>query len=368
MTDLARYVTIVEPGRAEVRECALPEIGSDWGLLRLEANGVCGSDVDLYLGRGLGDIYPVVPGHEPIGVVERLGADARNTWNIEEGSRLALLAILRCGRCHECRKGGKCVRQQPGEIRAHGFRSAELNPPLWGGMATHMLLSPETEFVLLPDTLDTRVASLYNAMANGVQWAISTGGAGPGDRVVVLGPGPRGLACLVAARSAGASHIVVAGLDSDADRLALAADFGADATVTVSPDDRSALLDDWSGSADLVIDTTPGAVTSVADAITCTRTGGTVVLTGFKGSGVNAPLPVDEVIKRQIVLKSGYSKDVSSTRIAVEILAQGEYPFDRWASHSFPLTEVGAAIDASTGAPMANGQRATHVRIEPWSS
>lgn len=88
--------------RLEMQELEIPKIGPEEGLLRVEACGLCGSDVDQFHGgtiaRGLGS-YPMIPGHEPVGVIESIGAISAKRWGIAVGDRVALEPHLSCGAC-----------------------------------------------------------------------------------------------------------------------------------------------------------------------------------------------------------------------------------------------------------------------------
>jgi threonine dehydrogenase-like Zn-dependent dehydrogenase len=360
--DTARYAVLTAPRTVEIRERPLPEVPADGGLLRLEACGVCGSDVALYAGDHEGIAFPVVPGHEPVGRIERIGAAASERWGVKEGDRVVMLSDLRCGQCHGCRNNDLCEADGEGVIRNYGFRNPAIEPSLWGGFATHLFLAPEALVVPMSGSVPVATASLYNALANGVDWAVAAGGAGEGSRVLVFGPGPRGIACAVAAHIAGAADITMVGLDVDADRLELAKDFGVDRTVILPDGARHTAVELLHRDADVVIDTTPGATGVVGLAVAVARRGGTVVLAGFKGQR-GAALPVDEVIRRELLLRGVRGKAMASTVEAVRILEAGRFPFERLASDAFPLDGLAAAIEAAGGG--GPGRRPTHVRVEP---
>jgi threonine dehydrogenase-like Zn-dependent dehydrogenase len=360
--DNARFAVMTAPKTVEVRERPLPSVPADAGLLRLEACGVCGTDVALYTGDHPDIPYPVVPGHEPVGRIEQLGPEAARAWGLQEGDRVVLLSDLRCGRCAGCLSSDLCVADGEGTVRNYGFRNPAIEPGLWGGFATHLYLAPEALMVPMSGAVPVPTASLYNAMANGVDWAIAGGGVRDGSRVVIFGPGPRGLACAIAARIAGADEIAVVGLDADRDRLALAEKFGVDRTV-VLPDAEPATAAELLGrDADVVIDTTPGATGVVGLAVAVARRGGTVVLAGFKAHQP-APLPVDDVIRRELHLRGVRGKATASTVEAVRILEAGQFPFDLMASDAFALDDVTLAIETAQGTQP--GRRPTHVRVEP---
>src|SRR5918992_6414474 len=96
VADTVRAAVQVAPRQIELREFPRPTIGPDDGLLRVEANGICGSDVESYrghLGMGRG---PTIPGHEPMGIIEEIGDRAAERWGVQPGDRVALEVIVPC--------------------------------------------------------------------------------------------------------------------------------------------------------------------------------------------------------------------------------------------------------------------------------
>src|SRR5207244_6608431 len=89
-----RAAVLVKPKTLEAREFARPAIGPDDGLLRIEACGICGSDYEQYEGAQPPHEdytpFPVIPGHEPLGIIEEIGANARQRWGVREGDRVAV--------------------------------------------------------------------------------------------------------------------------------------------------------------------------------------------------------------------------------------------------------------------------------------
>jgi alcohol dehydrogenase len=250
-----------------------------------------------------------------------------------------------------------------GGFSTYGFRSPEVWPGLWGGFATHLYLAPEASVLPVSSSASIGAASLFNVLANGVEWAIRAGGARPGLTCAVLGCGPRGLACLLAARLAGIDRVVLTGLPSDADRLAFAEKLGADGTIVVGDDDVAGQVVGVLGAApDLVIDTTPLAVRSVADAISMVALRGTVVLAGLKGEGAVGSVEVDTIITKQVAIRGVLSRTAESAQVAIKIIESGRAPLDEFASHAFALDQAELAVRAVAGE--ADG-RPLHVRIEP---
>jgi threonine dehydrogenase-like Zn-dependent dehydrogenase len=361
MAPSARLVVQTGPKTYELREAPLPDIGPDDGLLALEGCGVCGTDLEVFEGD-LSGAYPLVPGHEPFGRIMRIGRNASARWQLGEGDRVAVHSTLTCGRCRTCRRGLRgCTAPEFADTTIYGFRSPDVAPALWGGFATHLYLAPEAITVPLPEDLSVGAASLFNVMSNGVDWVLQVGGMRAGMTVAILGPGPRGIASAIAARAAGAAEIAVTGLATDAERLKFALECGADHAVDVTGVDAvDAVLSRLQRAPDLVVDCTPLSLSSVTDATRMAARRGVVVLAGMKGPNGLAPIPVDLISTKQLTLKGAVSRSLESMEYAIDLLAGGNAPYDRFASHAFPIERAEDALHS-----LAGPDKPMHVRIVP---
>jgi hypothetical protein len=119
----------------------------------------------------------------------------------------------------------RCERH--GLADMYGFIPVDRRPGLWGGYVEYQYLAPDSMVLPVPAGLDPVVATLFNPLGAGIRWRITVPGTNPCDGVAVLGPGIRGLCAAAAAKHAGAGFVMVTGSGPrDADRLALAAQFG----------------------------------------------------------------------------------------------------------------------------------------------
>ena len=375
MGERVRAAVQVGPRQVEVREFPRPRIGPDDGLLRVEANGICGSDVETYKGNLGSRSLPMVPGHEPLGIVEEIGERAASRWGVQPGDRVALEVIVPCHYCQNCLTGR--YQACPNRTAGHGVSPIDMAPSLWGGFAEYLYLSPGTVVHKIDKSLPAEVAAMYNPMGAGVRWAGHLGGVGIGDTVLVLGAGQRGLACVVAARAAGAGTIIITGLEADAHKLALAREFGADHTITV---DREASVDGGrrAGSgedtvervreitdgamADVVLELTPMAEQPVTDALLAARHGGRVVLAGLKG-GKEIPLRTDLIINRALNVVGAFGVDARANEEAIALIESGRFPLEKMHTHTFGLEDCARAIETLAGE--VPGERAVHVSIHP---
>jgi threonine dehydrogenase-like Zn-dependent dehydrogenase len=111
---------------------------------------------------------------------------------------------------------------------------------------------------------------------------------------------------------------------------------------------------------DIVVDCTPGSVSSVTDAVNIVARKGTIVLAGQKGHGRMGPLPVDLFEGKQLTMKGAVSRSMESMEFAIKLIESGGWPFDRFASHSFGLADAAEGVRAIT-----SEHKPMHVRIEP---
>ena len=333
MTDQATATALVleAPRRLVVRSLPLPDIADDDGLLRIEACGLCGTDHEQYTGQ-LHPGYPFVPGHESVGVIERIGPAASRRWGVSEGDRVAVEVFLSCRACEECRAGDYRRCRKHGMRDMYGFVPAATPPGLWGGYATHQYLAPDTMVMPVPPSLDPVVATLFNPLGAGIRWGVTVPGTQEGDVVAVLGPGIRGLSTVVAAKEAGAAFVMVTGAGQrDRSRLDWATRLGADLTVDVLADDGdpAAALRAATGGrlADVVVDVTAKAPAALGQAVRLARPGGTVVLAGTRGQPDTPGFHPDHVVYKELRIVGALGVDTTAYQAALDLVASGRYPF-----------------------------------------
>ena len=362
MTDMVRAAVQVGPREIEMREFPRPRIGDDDGLLRVEANGICGSDVEMYRGHLRMGTYPVIPGHEPLGIVEEVGERAAKRWGVAPGDRVALEVIVPCRSCHDCLTGRyqACRNRTVG----HGVTGTETPPGLWGGLAEYLYLSPNAVLHKVDGSLPAELAVMFNPLGAGVRWALHLGEVRLGDTVLVLGAGQRGIASVIAARAAGAGTVIVTGLAADAHKLALAREFGADHTIVVDDEDTVARVREITGGAmaDVVLELTPMAADPVTHALEAARHGGRVVLAGLKG-GKEIPLRTDLVINKALRVVGAFGVDATAYAEAIAIIESRRYPLEKLHTHTFGLDDTAKAMETLAGE--VPGEQAVHVSVHP---
>jgi threonine dehydrogenase-like Zn-dependent dehydrogenase len=354
--------------RTELRELDLPEIPTDGGLLKVEMTGVCGSDWPMYLNypktKG-----PLILGHETVGFVDRLGAAAAQRFGVKEGDRVALEEYIPCGHCMYCRSGDfrLCDATEPG-LGGLRFGSTPLSiaPSLWGGYCHYQYLHPGAVVHKVPASMPAEEAALALPMGNGIEWAYLQGGIAIGETILIQGPGQQGLACVIAAREAGAACIIVSGIGNATDtrRLALARSLGAHHTIDVASQDLLETVADITGGAmcDLVVDASSGGPETVTAAIHLARKRGRVIL----GAQKRKPIPAfnaDLVIQKFLTVKGMRGHSFESVELALQIIASGRYPMSEMCTHLFGLAEVDTALRTVGGEGLPG---AIHIAVDPW--
>ncbi|HUY64723.1 MAG TPA: zinc-binding dehydrogenase [Acidimicrobiales bacterium] len=364
--DCADALVLEAPGRLVRRSLPLPVAGDDDGVLRVEACGLCGTDHEQYSGD-LPAGFHFVPGHEVVGVVESLGPAAAARWGVQAGDRVAVEVFQSCRACEPCRAGDyrRCRSHGIGDM--YGFIPVDKAPGLWGGYAQYQYLSPDALVHRVPESLDPVLATVFNPLGAGIRWAATVPGTAPGDVVAVLGPGIRGLSSSVAAKEAGAAFVLVTGSGRrDAERLALAPAFGADAVADVEVEDPLSVLLAGAGSlADVVVDVTAKAPAALAQAIALCRPGGTVVLAGTRGSAETPGFWPDLIVYKELRILGALGVDGEAYQAALALLASGRYPFAELPRRRVGLDQVTSLL-SSMAAP---GDKAppVHGVVEPWA-
>jgi threonine dehydrogenase-like Zn-dependent dehydrogenase len=230
------------------------------------------------------------------------------------------------------------------------------------------VLRPNSRVHRVPDGVPAEVATLFNPLGAGFDWTVRRGGTVAGDAVVVLGCGQRGLACVVAARTAGAARVVATGLSRDRHKLDIATKLGADATVEVDnlpgdcPDVVTAVRQALGGEADRVVDTTPHAVSAIGDAIGLVRPGGVVVVAGLKGGADMAGVEADALVLKAVDVRGVVSVESWGYGQALRLLGSDQLPVELLHSHTVPLTEVREGIE------LLSSSDAVHVSVVPTPS
>lgn len=310
-----RAAVLTGPGAVEIQSFAAPECDDETAILDVELCGICGTDLKYFEGR-LAAPYPMVPGHEIVGRIASVGEVAAQRYGVAVGDRVVLESSIPCWSCSACRSGAYRLCPTKG---GYGTRlAATVGPGLWGGLAEQVVVARGSIVHRLDARVTPEQAIGIPLLANGFAWLVRAGGMVAGDRVLIQGCGPQGLAAALVARRSGAREVVVTGLPQDAARLRFAERCGA-RTVTVYPTGPQVEDNGMGYDYDIVLDVS-GSPVAIAGAAARLRPQGTFVLAGLVGRGVSAAIATDELVWREIRLQGVLSKDDAAMRAAQAVV------------------------------------------------
>jgi len=276
-----------------VRDVPDPVCPPDGAIIRVEATGLCRSDLHGWRGHDPDITVPHVPGHEFAGTIEEVGDDVTR-WTV--GERVTVPFVCACGVCGPCLAGDQqvCDNQfQPGFTH-------------WGSFAELVAIGrADINLVRLPDDLDfVTAASLGCRFATAYRAVISQGRLREGEWVAVHGCGGVGLSAVMIAVATGA-HVVAVDVSEAA--LAAATALGAEAVVDGSADDVAArIVAATAGGAHLSVDAL-GSTTTCLNSIACLRKRGRHIQVGLMvGNDARPPIPMDLVISRELEIRGSH--------------------------------------------------------------
>jgi S-(hydroxymethyl)mycothiol dehydrogenase len=280
-----RGVVLSELERFGVEEIELDEPGPGEARVRIEATGVCHSDLHI-IRTGFGHPLPVLLGHEGAGVVEAVGEGVEH---VAVGDRVVVGWRSPCGQCAWCLRGERQLCRTP--PRAHGRMRTSDGQRLFGALQTGTFATRSVvhgaALVPLGADLPMEQACLIGcAVATGVCSVLNTARVWEGARVAVIGCGAVGLSAIQGARVAGAAEIHA--LDLDERKLELARQFGATHT---GPDEAERL--------DFVFDVV-GSPGTVGQALGMLGHAGTLVYIGLPQPGAEVSVPLQPVFDRRL--------------------------------------------------------------------
>lgn len=338
----ARAMLLVEPRHFSDTSVPTPGI-EEGGWLAVEATGISGSDVQVWKGEAKDAVYPLVPGHEVVGRIAVQGPNVP----FDVGTRVVVEPRIKCGTCQRCQQNlATCVSRKPSN--SYGLIPTTVPPGLWGGLAEYLYLDPRAKMHAVTDDVPAEVATFVHPLASGHTWAVELPALREGEGVLILGPGPRGLACLLAAKAAGAGWVGITGLSHDRDRLDLAGRLGADLTIDAEQADVAGEIASSLGRRpDVVIDVTSDDPEAVFTALDLVRSGGRVILASTKGNRAFHFLS-DVIVAKQLTLRGAVGATSVGYQWATKQL-DTDPRIDDLVSHQFPLTEASRALQAAAG-------------------
>ena len=329
----------------EVTEVLVPDPGPGEALVKIQACGVCHTDLHYKMG-GIGDDYPYLLGHEAAGVVEAVGD---NVTDVAAGDFVILNWRAVCGQCRACKRGRPwyCFATHNATQKMTLADGTPLSPALGIGAFAEKTLVAAGQCTKVNPAIAPATAGLLGCgVMAGLGAAINTGGVGRGDTVAVIGCGGVGDAAVLGARLAGAKTIIA--VDVDDRKLGWARDFGATHTINSRSADPVEGIKALTGGfgADVVIEAV-GRPETYKQAFFARDLAGTVVLVGVPTPDMTLELPLIDIFGRGGALKSSWYGDCLPSRdfpMLIDLYLQGRLPLDKFVTETIPLDGVEAAF------------------------
>lgn len=303
--------------RLFLKDMDMPKPAPGEVLVKVEANGICGSDIHFFKDGRLGNFIvdrPYIPGHEASGTVVALG---RGTTGVAPGDRVAIEPGIPCGHCAWCRSGR--YNLCPDVV----FLSA---PPVNGTFCDYLAVRADA-VLKLPDGLSFRAAALVEPTAVAVH-AVKRARFAPGASALVVGAGPIGLLVIQVFRAAGGGPVAVADLQEK--RLLLAEQLGAE-RQTKAPNPAYDVVFDTSGSA-----------TACAGLFQSAKPGGCVVQVGWP-AGNKVTVNMADFIERELDYVA-VNRYANAFPAAIQWIADGRVRVDPLITHEFSLDQAAEAF------------------------
>ncbi len=323
-----RAVTFQAPGEVRVEEKPEPELlAGDDALVRVEASGICGSDLHIFHGR-----VPVergfTIGHEFVGTVLAAGGDVER---VAVGDRVLGCFHTACATCGACLRGDY-HRCEQGRTFGHGSHLGDLQ-----GAQAEQLLVPRANLTLrrVPEGMADEVALFAGDVMGTGYHAVAHAGMRSGDTVAVLGLGPVGLCAVQAALAGGATAVFA--VDSVEQRLAMAGELGALPVHLGEEEPKKVVRAATGGGVDVVVDAV-GDPGPLAMAVSLCRDAGTVSGIGaYAGKG---EVPLGLAWLKGLTLRLGLANVIAHVDRVLALLEAGKLDPSPLVTHHMALDEA----------------------------
>ena len=310
-------------GNMEIQDVPEPKAGAEDVKIKVKACGICGTDIHILRGE-FEYATPVILGHEFTGVIVEKGTRVK-AW--EPGERVvAETTVTSCGRCRYCRTGSENICIDRLGLGRTGN----------GAFAEYLVLHQRLIHTLPPE-VDFLAGALSEPLACCVHGVLETTRIEPGDWVIVMGPGPIGLLALQLAKVSG-GRVVVCGISSDGERLALARDLGADLAINVEKEDVSATIRDLTEGygADVVLECS-GAPKAADLGLEVVRKHGTYTQIGLFGQRIQ--LDFQKIAVKELKVYGSVNQQWTSWNTALKLLEKGKVQTRPLISNVLPLAK-----------------------------
>ncbi|MDG2943703.1 zinc-binding alcohol dehydrogenase family protein [Bisgaard Taxon 10/6] len=269
-----KAITVTKPFELSIADVPTPTVAQDDDvIIKVAYGGICGSDIGIYTGGNALAKYPAIIGHEFVGVVVEVG---KAVTHVKSGDYVVSDIVNSCGHCYACRTGHHNVCKN---LQVTGVHSQ-------GGFAEYAKTRADNVYLVDTDKIPRKTACLIEPYAVGVE--INTRASiAAGDKVVVFGSGPAGLAVMQVARARGAEVLIT---DIFEERLQLAREMGATKAINVKDIDMRQAVSEFTDDegAHVVVDAVCSPQ-SILDALDIVAPSGRFVVLGTGGTPSEIP-------------------------------------------------------------------------------
>jgi 2-desacetyl-2-hydroxyethyl bacteriochlorophyllide A dehydrogenase len=344
MTEMMNAVRLFGPGDLRLDMVPVPTPQDDEVLIKVWRSGICGTDLHITKGTFPAPNLPLTLGHEFSGVIVAAG-DA--TAPLAVGDSAVVDINISCGRCYFCRRGQKLFCPYVAQLGVHRA----------GGLAEYVVV-PAANVYVLPPTLSLDDATYVEPLACAIHGQDRIG-IRSGDRVLIIGGGPMGLAHIALAKLSGASTVIVS--EPDAARRELAGSLGADVLIDpfATPLEAAvAELTDGIGP-DVVIEAV-GSIPTYEAAVSVVRRGGRILAYGAAPQTATMSLRPFDIYSKELTIVGSYAGTYDTWPRAIALLAAGRFTPSLIVDSIRPLAE---AVDAIRGLEHDKSTVKVHIQM-----
>lgn len=332
------------------REFDIPALSEGQMLVKIDAAGVCGSDVHMWKGEDPRTPLPLILGHEGVGTIVEMKGEKRTVHGepLQTGDRILWHRGVSCGRCYYCavlNDPSLCTNRE-----VYGINMSCVQPPHANGCyAEYVVLRSGTDIFKIDAAIDPAVLVSASCSGSTVAHAFDLHAPRYGDTVLVQGPGPLGLYAIAFAKHLGAARVIVIG--GAENRLAVCREFGADVVLnrrrTTVEERRQMILEYTHGrGVDMAVEAV-GDPAAVHEGLKLVRPGGTYLSIGF--SQPPGLCNVDfflEVVRKNLRIQGVWVSAARHTEQAMKLVLSNRELFAKLVTHRFTLAEADKALAA----------------------
>lgn len=321
---------LVKKETIELREIDVPQIADDEVLVKMEAVGICGSDLHYYSHGRIGDFiveYPFILGHECSGTIVQKGKEVSH---LDVGDRVALEPGVPCGQCEQCLGGHYNLCK---DVKFFA------TPPYDGCLMNYVAHKASFAFKL-PDNVSAVEGALVEPMAIGINAAL-TGGVKLGDTVVIFGAGCIGLVSLMAAKAYGACRVFV--VDVLDKRLEKARELGAETLNAAKVDVVSEIARLTNGDGAHVVIDCAGTSKTLAQTVEVARPAASLVWVGLATDKIDG-LPLAPISTKELKITSIF-RYKNLYPLTISAIANGKFDLDKIVSDTYSFADTVKAYE-----------------------